>query len=77
MPAAGFPDAPAPVVGEIDAVLQDLLRHMPPDWRESKPGRPRIRPSVAVWGGVLVCVLRTLRTQLDLWRLLSEDQLWD
>jgi hypothetical protein len=68
---------PNPVVGEIDVFLRDLLRHLAPDSREGQPGRPRVLPAVALWGGLLVCILQDFHTQLDLWRLLSQEQLWD
>src|SRR5207249_1745964 len=40
------------------------------------PGRPRILPALALWAGLLVCVLRGFTSQLDLWRLLTLHQLW-
>ena len=66
---------PNPVVGEIDTFLHDLLRHMAPASHESKPGRPRVLPAVALWGSVLAGVLHGFHSQLDLWRLLSEERL--
>jgi len=40
------------------------------------PGRPRILPSLALWAGLLVCVLKGFSSKLDLWRLLSQHFLW-
>ena len=34
-------------------------------------------PALALWAGLLVCVLRGFASQLDLWRLLTLGQLWD
>jgi hypothetical protein len=34
-------------------------------------GRPRILPALALWTGLLVCVVRKQTRQLDLWRLLT------
>jgi hypothetical protein len=33
-------------------------------------------PALALWGGVLVCVLRGYASQLALWRLLTQQGLW-
>jgi hypothetical protein len=52
---------------------------MGPDLAEARrdgPGRPRALPSLALWAGLLVCVLKGFSSHLDLWRLLSHHQLW-
>jgi hypothetical protein len=67
---------PTPVVGQIESFLEELVTHLIPDPVEPKPGRPRILPALALWGGVLVCVLRGYRSQLALWRLLTQRGLW-
>lgn len=41
------------------------------------PGRPRVLPSMCLWAGMLVCVLRGMGSQLELWRLLSSKGLWE
>ncbi|HVX30901.1 MAG TPA: IS4 family transposase [Nitrolancea sp.] len=64
-------------VDVIEQVIRTLLTHLHPDEREGKPGRPRILPAAALWGGVLVGILRGMRSQLEIWRLLSELRLWD
>src|SRR5512133_3535250 len=67
------------VVGEVEAFLKDALLQMTPDLmagRREGPGRPRVLPALALWAGLLVCVLRGFSSQLDLWRLLSKRQLW-
>ena len=71
-PAAPLPD---PVVGEIEAFLQETIALMPPDSRPTV-GRPRVLPALALWAGLLVCVLRGFSSQLALWRLLSAGQFW-
>lgn len=76
-PAAVLP-AP-PVVGEIEAFLQTAIAQLPPDAIETAragPGRPRILPSLCLWAGLLVCVLRGFRSQLALWRLLTGGNFW-
>jgi len=72
------PPAPpsAVVVGDIDRFLQEVIAELAPDDAESKPGRPRILPALALWGGLLVCVLRGFAHQTALWRLLSQHGLW-
>ena len=73
--AAGGP----PVVGEIERFLREMLERLEPDERERArvgPGRPRVLPALALWGGLLVCVLRGFSSQLALWRLLSQQGLW-
>lgn len=43
----------------------------------SRLGRPRVLPAVALWAGMLVCVVRGFSAQLELWRLLTQSGLWD
>lgn len=68
--------APAAVVGDIERFLQAVVADLAPDAEEPKPGRPRILPALALWGGLLVCVLRGFAHQTALWRLLSQHGLW-
>jgi hypothetical protein len=75
--AACAPD-PA-VVGNIEQFLQDALAEFAPDPAEAArpgPGRPRVLPSLCLWAGLLVCVLRGFGSYQALWRLLSQRQLW-
>jgi hypothetical protein len=67
------------VVGEIESFLREAISQMEPDEAEGRwrgPGRPRVLPSLALWAGMLVCVLRGFTSQLAIWRLLSEGQFW-
>jgi hypothetical protein len=75
---AGGPagSAPPKVVGEIESFLQEMIGALAPDPIASGPGRPRILPALALWAGLLVCVLRGFTSQLDLWRVLTMHQLW-
>jgi hypothetical protein len=43
----------------------------------ARPGRPRVLPALALWSGLVVCVLRGYGSQQALWRLLSGVGLWD
>lgn len=67
------------VVGEVEQFLKDAIIRMEPDLVEMKregPGRPRVLPSLALWAGLLVCVLKGFSSKLDLWRLLTSRSLW-
>ena len=76
------PDSPTDreaVVGDIEQFLRDTIAQMNPDEAEARrrgPGRPKVLPSLALWGGMLVCVLHSFTSQLALWRLLTQRQLW-
>jgi hypothetical protein len=60
----------------VERFLLDLLARMPAEPPRSGPGRPRVLPALALWAGLLVCVLRGFSSQLALWRLLCDRQLW-
>ncbi len=49
--------------------LCQCLAEMEPDPVQTGPGRPRVLPAMALWAGLLVCVLRGFGSQLALWRL--------
>lgn len=63
---------------DIEGVLEALVSELTP--LEAEPsrgrGRPRVVPSVCLWAGVLVCLLRGFSSQLAIWRLLSQEGLW-
>ena len=63
-------------VGNIEKFLQECLEGMEPDHKLKGPGRPRVLPAMALWAGLLVCVLRGFGSQLAVWRLISERGLW-
>ena len=67
------------VVGEVEQFLKDAIIRMEPDrveMRRDGPGRPRVMPSLALWAGLLVCVLKGFSSKLDIWRLLTHHSLW-
>jgi len=67
------------VVGDIESFLRDAIADLQPDLEERRRlgrGRPRILPSLCLWAGMLVCVLRGFSNQTVLWRLLSQTGLW-
>ena len=67
---------PSPTLGDVEAFLAAVVQDLEPDPAQPKPGRPRILPALALWSGVLVCVLHGASSQLALWRLLTQRGLW-
>lgn len=67
-------------IGEVEQFLQEVLPLLMPapasQWPRGR-GRPRVLPALCLWAGLLVCVLRGFSSQLALWRLLSQQGLWD
>ena len=63
-------------LGDIEGFLQACIQTMEPDPDPEGPGRPRVLPALALWAGLLVCLLRGFKSQLALWRLLCERGLW-
>ena len=82
--AAGAPDPLATVerealLDQVEALVQQVLLDLEPDPAEARrpgPGRPRVLPAFALWGGVLVCVLRGMTSQRAIWRLLTARRHW-
>jgi hypothetical protein len=74
---ASLGDRPA-LTDRIEYLLQEVIGTvdtLPAGPRG--PGAPQVLPSVCLWAGMLVCVLRGFSRQLDLWRLLAMHGLWD
>lgn len=67
---------PAPVINQIELFLHQALLEMPSQPTPSGRGRPTVLPSLALWAGLLVCVLRGFSSQLALWRLLHHKNFW-
>jgi hypothetical protein len=65
-----------PVAGQIEAFLCEVITEMTPASPRGAVGRPRVLPALALWGGLLVCVLRGFGSQLALWRLLTSGNFW-
>jgi hypothetical protein len=67
------------LLDEVEATVRAVVADLEPDpaaARRPGPGRPRVLPALALWGGVLVCVLRGLGSQRAVWRLLTARGLW-
>jgi hypothetical protein len=66
-------------IDRVEAFLTELVADLEPDAGESRRhgrGRPRILPALALWGGLIVCVLRGWSSQQAHWRLLAGAGLW-
>jgi hypothetical protein len=74
-------DAPAltELTDAIEGFLKPVIAQLQMDELDdsSTHGRPRILPALALWAGLLVCVARGFSAQLELWRLLTAQGLWD
>jgi Transposase DDE domain len=44
--------------------------------KNGKAGRKPIVPALALWSGMLICILRGMGSQLALWRLLTNEGVW-
>jgi hypothetical protein len=75
-PPAGGETALDEIEQFVRAVVKQL-RPGPAAGARPGPGRPRVLPALALWAGLLVCVLRGHGSQRALWRLLSGAGLWD
>ena len=77
------PKASGGVHEQIESFLETVLRGLmrPHDQQAAaeqggKPGRPVVLPSVTLWMAVLVAVLRGLKSQRAIWRLLVAGGWW-
>lgn len=62
---------------DIEAFLEKTVAELEPvDDGYRGPGRPKILPSMCLWAGVLVCVLRGFTSQRAVWRQLAWRRLW-
>ena len=69
-----------PGLDQVEQFLREALEGLvaaPAGGGRRGRGRPRVLPSLCVWAGLLVCVLRGFSSQLDLWRRLTWQGLWD
>jgi hypothetical protein len=72
--------AASSVVDQVETFLQAAITDLEPDQRDvAQIGRrrPRVRPSLCLWAGLLVCVPRGFSSQLDLWRRLTWQGVWE
>src|SRR5438270_8857642 len=68
----------SPIIGDIEIFLHNAVADLAPDLTEPVGrGRPRVLPALCLWAGLLVSVLRGFTSQTDLWRLLTQQGLWE
>ena len=60
----------------LEQDLKDILSHLNPEPSKTR-GQPTILPALALWAGMLVGVIRGFNAQLEIWRLLTQQGLWD
>lgn len=65
------------LVGRAEEFLRQAVEAFEPTATPAGRGRPRTLPSLCLWAGLIVCVLRGFSSQLSLWRLLTHKGLWD
>jgi len=76
------PKASGGVHKQIESFLETVMRGlMPPHDQQAaeqgdKPGRPVYLPSVTLWMAVLVAILRGLKSQRAIWRLIAAGGWW-
>ncbi|MEM7114710.1 MAG: IS4 family transposase [Chloroflexota bacterium] len=68
------------LVDNIETFLQKVMEAaeaVEEPRRARYPGRKRILPAMVLWSGVVVAVLRGLKSQRSIWRLVGLEGLWD
>jgi hypothetical protein len=66
------------LLNNIEGFLSEMIQQLEPIKQDIVGrGRPRVIPAMCLWGGLLVCVLRGMGSQLAIWRLLASRSLWD
>ena len=65
------------VVGQIESFLEEVIGgfEQPPPEKRGR-GAPRVLPELALWAGMMVCIIRGFSSQRALWRLLTLHGLW-
>ena len=70
------------LVADIEGFLKNIVEalEIPEKTEESQQspaGRKKILPTLALWSGVVVGILRGFTTQAEIWRLVSWQGLWE
>jgi hypothetical protein len=64
-------------LNEIEAFVRAMVEKIVPQPMRKGRGRPAVLPTLCLWAGFLVGVLRGLGSQSAVWRLLHVHGLWD
>lgn len=69
---------PLPTVGEISAFLEAITADLAPSFEPPSGGRgrPRVLPSLLLWGAMLLSVLEGQAGQRAIWRRIADLGLW-
>lgn len=73
---AGLDEATTVVAADVEQVIRTLVEGLAPEPPSALGGRPRILPALALWGGLLLCVLYGFTSRRALWRLLTQRGVW-
>ncbi len=64
-------------LNEVEAFVRAMVEEIVPQPMRKGRGRPAVLPTLCLWAGFLVGVLRGLGSQSAVWRLLGVHGLWD
>lgn len=64
-------------LNEVEAFVRSMVEEIVPQPMRKGRGRPAVLPTLCLWAGFLVAVLRGLGSQSAVWRLLHIHGLWD
>jgi hypothetical protein len=64
-------------LNEVEAFVRKMVEEIAPQPMRKGRGRPVVLPTLCLWAGFLVGVLRGLGSQTAVWRLLHVHGLWD
>lgn len=69
-------DSPT-TIDQVEAFLREVAGRCALEPVRDGPGAPKVLPALCLWTGLVVCVLRGMQYQRDLWRLLHHGGFWD
>lgn len=64
------------LLNDLEEFIRDTITNLNIEPVKTR-GQPRILPALALWSGILVGVIRGFSAQLEIWRLLAQQGLWD
>lgn len=65
-------------LGDIEGFVRTIVSDCQPGGPVAPTaGRPAVLPALALWSGLLLCLVRGFASQRDLWRLLQSGRFWD
>ena len=64
------------LLNDLEEFIRNVITNLNIEPAKTR-GQPRILPALALWSGILVGVIRGFNAQLEIWRLLAQQGLWD